>query len=207
MNDVDQELIRLLERVIAISQTGLAYTEGIYDRERYHQLRDLVGDILQRVHPTAPALGLAFPTEEGYRTPKVDVRALVLQGNEVLLVRERADGLWALPGGWADVGLSAAENIEKEILEESGYTARATRLLGVLDRDKHKHDASPWHTYKIFFQCEIQGGRAAQTLETDAAEFFALDALPPLSIPRITEDQVRRLYALAKDPSSAPWFD
>jgi ADP-ribose pyrophosphatase YjhB (NUDIX family) len=207
VSDVDKEVIRLLERVLAISQTGLAYTEGLYDRERYVQLRELVGELLEQVQPTAPKLEVAFPTEEGYRTPKVDVRAVVLRGDEVLLVRERADGHWALPGGWGDVGLSAAENIEKEIFEESGYRAKAVRLLAVLDRDKHKHDASPWHTYKIFFLCEIHGGRAEQSLETDAAEFFALDRLPPLSIPRITEDQIQRLFVLAKDASSAPWFD
>jgi ADP-ribose pyrophosphatase YjhB (NUDIX family) len=204
---LEQELIRLLERVLAISQTGLAYTEGMYDRERYESLRHLVGEILQRVHPTAPTLQLAFPTEEGYRTPKLDVRGLVMRGDSLLLVRERSDGCWALPGGWADVGLSAAENIEKEILEESGFQARAVRLLALLDRDKHKHDASPWHTYKVFFSCELLGGQAVQTLETDAAEFFSLDALPPLSVPRNTEEQIRRLYELARDPSAPPWFD
>jgi ADP-ribose pyrophosphatase YjhB (NUDIX family) len=145
---MDPQLIRILERVIAISQTGLTYTDGVFDRERYESLRELVGEILERVDANPPPLQVAFPKEEGYRTPKLDVRGLVLRDGKVLLVRERADGCWALPGGWADVGISASANIEKEISEESGLVTRAVRLLALLDRDKHAHDASPWHTYK-----------------------------------------------------------
>jgi ADP-ribose pyrophosphatase YjhB (NUDIX family) len=199
--------LRLFEKMIAISQTGLTYTQGVYDRERYEQLRELVGEAVQVLLPNEPPFTQTFPREEGYRTPKVDVRGIVLAEGKLLLVRERADGLWALPGGWADVGLSPAENIEKEIFEESGYKARAVRLLALLDRDKHAHDPSPWHTYKIFFQCELVGGSARATLETDGAEFFALDALPPLSIPRVTLDQLKRTYELASTPDSVPWFE
>jgi ADP-ribose pyrophosphatase YjhB (NUDIX family) len=204
---MDPQLIRILERVIAISQTGLTYTDGVFDRERYESLRELVGEILERVDANPPPLQVAFPKEEGYRTPKLDVRGLVLRDGKVLLVRERADGCWALPGGWADVGISASANIEKEISEESGLVTRAVRLLALLDRDKHAHDASPWHTYKAFFQCEIVGGTLQHTLETDGAEFFDLAALPPLSVPRITEDQIRRICALSLDQTAQTWFD
>jgi ADP-ribose pyrophosphatase YjhB (NUDIX family) len=52
----------------------------------------------------------------------------------ILLVREQCDGLWTLPGGFADVGLSPARNIEKEIHEEAGLRVSARRLFGVLHK-------------------------------------------------------------------------
>jgi ADP-ribose pyrophosphatase YjhB (NUDIX family) len=201
-------LLRLVEKLLAISQTGLAYTEGVFDRERYEQLHALTQELLQHVNTGSLAQGSPLPFEIGYRTPKIDVRAVILQDNAVLLARETSDGRWSLPGGWADVGLSAAKNVEKEVLEETGYTARALRLLALLDRDLHgHHGGSAWHTYKAFFECEILGGAPTATLETDAVEFFRLDKLPPLSSPRITEAQLQRVCALIQDPSLPPWFD
>src|SRR3546814_6401030 len=54
----------------------------------------------------------------GYATPKVDVRGALVEEDMILLVREECDGLWTLPGGFADVGLSPARNIEKEMRKE-----------------------------------------------------------------------------------------
>ncbi len=75
----------------------------------------------------------------GYATPKVDVRGSVFRDDQILLVKERADGLWTLPGGWADVNESPREAVVREIMEESGYHTRANKLLAVWDRAKHQH--------------------------------------------------------------------
>jgi ADP-ribose pyrophosphatase YjhB (NUDIX family) len=204
----EQELLRLVEKLISLSQTGLAYSQEQYDRERYDQLRALTGELMQHLGAAPEALSLTFPPEIGYRTPKIDVRAIVLQDDAVLLVRERSDGRWAPPGGWADVGYSAARNAEKETLEETGYSVKAVRLLALLDRDLHAHEGgSPWHTYKAFFECALQGGSAQSSIETDGAEFFPLDRLPPLSSPRITEAQLRRVCEMIQTRSELPWFD
>jgi ADP-ribose pyrophosphatase YjhB (NUDIX family) len=112
----------------------------------------------------------------------------------VLLVREREDGRWTLPGGWTDIGQTPAECALRELREESGYDGRVVRLLAVLDRTKRGHDPSPWHIYKLYFECDISGEPAASTLETDAVDFFAVDALPELSTGRITADLIRLLY-------------
>ncbi len=150
----------------------------------------------------------------GYRTPKTDVRAVVLRAGQVLLVREREDGAWSLPGGWAwslpggwaDIGLSPRENVEKEVWEESGLRVRATRLLAVVDKKMHQHPPSPNYVYKLFFRCEETGGQLVQGLETLGVGFFGLDNLPPLSVDRNTEAQVRLAVQLAQQPGPV-YFD
>ncbi len=203
----DAELLRLFEKLHGIAQTGLTYAADVFDRERYHQLQDLTVELARRWDGPMSRPERAFYSESGYRTPKVDVRAVVLQQERVLLVRERSDGRWSLPGGWADIGESPARCVEKEVREETGYDAKATRLLALLDRDQHAHGAYPWHAYKVFFHCEISGRAEQSTLETEGSDFFSLDDLPELSVGRVTELQIRRLCAMVLSSSLEPWFD
>src|SRR5690625_5682768 len=104
-----------------------------------------------------------FANESGYATPKVDVRAVVFKDNKILMVQEETDGAWALPGGWGDIGLSPSEVAVKEVQEESGFDVKAVKLIGILDKKLHPHPASPYHTYKLFIQCEITGGDRKST--------------------------------------------
>lgn len=87
------------------------------------------------------------------------MRGVIFREGKILLVREKLDGNWALPGGWADIGLSASEVVVKEISEESGFQAEAVRLLAVLDKKFHNHPPEPYHVYKMFILCKIVGGR------------------------------------------------
>ena len=192
----------------AIAQAGLTYTEGPYDRERYKAIQRIAAEILAS-HTSASAERIAdlLAQESGYATPKIDVRGVVFQDNTVLLVKERADGLWTLPGGWADLNESPRENVEKEIWEESGYEATAVKLLAVYDRNKHPHPPIPWHTYKLFFLCQLNGGAPAHSLETNGVGFFCEDDLPPLSLSRVTPEQIARLFDHARHPEWPADFD
>ena len=145
--------------------------------------------------------------EEGYATPKVDVRGGVFCDDRVLLVRERADGKWTLPGGWVDVNDSPAAAVEREIREESGYTARAVKLAALLDRRRHPHPPSVHHIYKLMFVCELTGGQAAASSETDAVGFFPVGALPELSTGRVLAPQIARLYEHHLDRDLPTQFD
>ena len=58
--------------------------------------------------------------QAGYATPKIDVRAAVVQDGKILLVQESADQKWTMPGGWGDIGDAPAEMVAREALEESG---------------------------------------------------------------------------------------
>jgi ADP-ribose pyrophosphatase YjhB (NUDIX family) len=147
------------------------------------------------------ALLTGFADESGYRTPKVDVRGVVLDGGRVLLVREAGVDDWCLPGGWADVGEKPSSAVEKEVREEAGLTVRAARLLGVFDRDFRGRVQWPAHVYKLYVLCDrLEGEPAPDRLETDEAAYFAVDALPPLSLTTPPE-QLERALAVAIDPS------
>jgi len=184
----------LVERLSAVIQAGLLYAENGFDRERYQQLRSITEELLTVLGAGESAIADLLAEGHGYRTPKVDVRCFVLREDRVLLVREREDGRWTLPGGWTDIGQSPAECALRELREESGYEGKVIRLLAVLDRNKQGHDPTPWHIYKLYFHCEVTGEGAGSTLETDGVDFFPVDALPPLSTGRVTAEQIRMLY-------------
>ena len=149
-----------------------------------------------------------FAAERGYATPKVDVRAAVFQDGRILLVRELEDGCWTLPGGWAEVGQSAAESVEREVREESGYLVKAVRLLACWDRNKHPHPPIPFHAYKLVFQCELVGGEPAKaSLDTTEVGFFGEDEIPALSLTRILPEQVALMLSYLRNPRSMTAFD
>ncbi|HHX64279.1 MAG TPA: NUDIX domain-containing protein, partial [Chloroflexi bacterium] len=160
-----------------------------------------------------PVLAL-FEGETGYATPKVDVRGCVFHDGRLLLVRERSDGRWTLPGGWADVGESPAQSVAREVYEESGYRVRAAKLLAVYDRALHPHTPPyPYHIYKLFFRCDLEDPApvAEQVSRTDHeishVGFFAEDALPELSISRVTPEQIARMFAHSRHPGWPTDFD
>ena len=149
----------------------------------------------------------SFAEESGYRTPKVDVRGVVLDAEQLLLVREPESDGWCLPGGWADVGETPSRAVEKEVAEEAGVSVRAERVLGVFDRDFRGRLRWPAHVYKLYLLCEPLGGTpAADGVETEEARYFPLDALPPLS-PKTPADQLTRALFVAADPAAPAAFD
>jgi ADP-ribose pyrophosphatase YjhB (NUDIX family) len=192
----------------AIAQNGLTFSRDPFDRERYRELEQLAAAMLGAELGAPPeALRTLWKDEQGYATPKVDVRGGVFRGAEVLLVRERADGHWTLPGGWADVNDAPSEAVEREILEESGYRARAVKLAMLIDKSRHPHPPGFWHIYKLFFVCELEGGEAAPSSETDAVEFFPVGALPELSTGRVLASQIERLHQHRLNPALPTDFD
>lgn len=185
----------------AMAQAGLTYANNVYDLERYQELRKISLEIMAKYTETnMNVIKDLFANETGYPTPKVDIRAVILQDDNILLVREKMDGKWALPGGWADIGYTPKEIAVKEVKEESGLDVKPIRLLMVHDKKCHPHPPSPYHVYKMFILCEIDGGAAKGGTETSAVEFFPINDLPPLSIERNTESQIQTAYYLAKNP-------
>ncbi|MFC4809335.1 NUDIX hydrolase [Paenibacillus sp. GCM10023250] len=196
------------KRIQAISQAGLAYSKDVYDLERFEQLRELSIEIMHAYTDVEETkIRELFASETGYQTPKVDVRGVIFDGDRILLVREKLDGAWALPGGWADIGLSAKENVVKEVKEEAGLDVRPAKLLAVLDKKFHDHPPSPHHVYKMFILCEAVGGRLEAGMETSEVGYFAEDALPELSIERNTEAQIKALFAAKREPGGEAAFD
>jgi len=186
----------------AIAQTGLTYTKDVYDIERYEALRQMSIEIMMNYTSVSQEkVALTFASDSGYATPKVDIRGVVFKGNKILLVREKLDGAWALPGGWADIGYSPSEIAVKEVKEESGYDVAPVRLLAVLDKKFHDHPPEPYHVYKFFILCKIVGGEAAGGVETSAVDFFEMDQLPELSAERNTKKQIQTMFEFLENPN------
>ena len=200
--------LKWAQQIQAIAQTGLHFTNDVYDRERYESLRTLSVEILTTYtdHDMEQVRQL-FTNETGYQTPKVDVRAAIFQNEKLLLVREKADDQWALPGGFCDVGLSPKENIIKEVKEEAGFEVLPKRLIAILDQQKHPHPPLAYHYYKIFIHCDISGGSAQTGIETKDVGFFSETQLPTLSTTRNTRSQIDMLFNYLKSDQWETIFD
>ena len=145
--------------------------------------------------PLAALAGLPSRTE-GYATPKIDIRAAVVRDGRILLVRERRDGCWTMPGGFADIGLSAAENAVKETWEEATLRVRVAKFYRLRHRAKDPHQPDWLDFYKVFFLCDPEdAAEPAPGAETDGAGFFDPADLPEMSLTRSTPDDVARALA------------
>lgn len=203
-------LLDFVELVLANAQAGLTFSKDPYDLKRYQQLHGAAAQLL------AFAAGMQLgevrrwlALDADYPTPKLDVRALVLDADgRVLLVRENADGGWTLPGGWCDMGGSPAEAVVREVAEEAGLQVAPVRLLALLDKHQHAHPPQMPHAYKAFFLCQVLGGELLQeTAETSGAAWCAPDRLPALSLDRVLPEQIQTLHARVVAGHTEALFD
>jgi ADP-ribose pyrophosphatase YjhB (NUDIX family) len=198
-------------KLAALAQDGLTFAAGDYDLDRYRQVSQLAAELLATISGRpATELTIELGRDTGYATPKVDVRGAVFDERErVLLMREKTDGRWSLPGGWADPGDAPSTAVTREILEETGYHSSAVKLIACWDRDRQGNlPPLPVHVYKLFFLCRRDGGvQPPAELETLEVGWFGLDELPPLSLGRVNHRQLERALAHHRDPSLPTEFD
>ena len=189
------------QKLQAIAQNGLTYSKDKFDIQRFEQLREITAEIIScHTNQNFSKVHNYLENETGYATPKIDVRGAAFKNDKILMVKEISDGLWTLPGGWADIHETPSENIEREIFEESGFKVKAKRFLAVYDRSRHgHHPPEPHYVYKMFFLCDIIGGESRNSIETSEVNFFGLDELPDISIARITEKQIHRMFELREN--------
>lgn len=198
-------------RLSALAQDGLTYASGAYDLDRYRQVGRLAAELLSAVSGRpADELAVQLGRDSGYATPKIDVRGVIFDERErVLLMREKTDGRWSLPGGWADPGDAPSAAVTREILEETGYHSSAVKLIACWDRDLQGNPPPlPVHVYKLFFLCRSNGAvQPPAALETLDVGWFDVHAPPPLSLGRVNQRQLERALAHHRDPSLPSEFD
>jgi ADP-ribose pyrophosphatase YjhB (NUDIX family) len=202
------QFLEWMREIQALAQTECHYAQDDFQRERCRRLMDIVAEITSRYTDIElPPLAKAFKGQVGYATPKVDVRAAVFRDEKLLLVRERVDGGWTMPGGWADVGDTPAKAAEREAWEEAGFHVKARKLTGVYDANR-VNPLEFFHAFKLVFLCDILDGEARTSPETSEVSFFGLAEIPAnFSGERTTARHVRDAFATLKDPGIPTVFD
>ncbi len=203
-----QQWLDWAREIQALCQTGLAFSKGPYDLQRYRRLMEIAAEIVA-THTRLPAESLRenFLRQPGYATPKIDVRGAAVRNQEILLVQEKADARWCMPGGWADVGDLPSAMVAREVEEESGMIVRATKVIGLYDANRGGGALEFYHAFKIVFLCEILGGELRSSDETLDARFFPFDHLPPLSSPRTDMRHLTDVLAHLNDVTRPAEFD
>jgi ADP-ribose pyrophosphatase YjhB (NUDIX family) len=208
MNDHSPQWLRWARELQAIAQTGLAFSTSGYDTERYNRIARIAAEMSAQASTLDEQELLAtFLAHPGYATPKVDVRGAVIREGKILLVREKQDGKWCMPGGWADVGERPSEMVVREVREESGFDVTPERIVGVFDANREGGAFQFFHAYKIVFLCRLLGGEARPSDETLAVDFFSFDALPSLSMNRTHPRHLLEIQQHLRDPQRAAAFE
>ena len=193
--------------IFSLSQTGLTYNKNEFDIERYKRLQEISAEMIESQSDISKESALeSFSMQAGYATPKIDVRGAVVHEGRILLIQERMDEKWAMPGGWADLGNAPASVAEREVWEESGYRVKAEKVVAVMDANRIE-PMEFYHAFKIIFLCKLIGGEPKTSHETMDVDFFDLNDLPPLSIYRTNEDMLHEVFAHVRDPSRPTAFD
>ncbi len=209
---MQRTLLEIADEMRAIATTGLHFGESEFDVERYRKLMALAVRLASTARAGSPeSLTRIFEqADRGYVTPKLDVRLAVFRDDRVLLVREKIDGLWCMPGGYIDVGESPSEAAVRETAEEASVATRVRHLVGIFD-NRVEPDAPPhlFHIYKLIFQGELVDPAAEPRAggETDDAAFHPLASLPELSRGRTHPRHVERAARVARGQETAPHYD
>lgn len=203
-------MLKLITEIQALAQSGLAYCQSVYDKERYERLLSISAELACEVSGIEHKKVIAmFSHDTGYATPKVDVRGAVFKDNKILLVQEKTDDCWSLPGGWADVNYSPAENIVKELKEETGYSCNVVKLISVYDKNKSNQPEQWPYVYKMFFICNILSGPHSKPSVSEIQDigFFDLNNLPPLSLGRVNKNQIEYCFKHLRQENLPTYFE
>jgi len=203
-------ILNIAKRIKSIADVGLLYTENPYDIDRYKELKDIGFDLMQQLanEPIEEIKG-AFREIVEYPTPNVDVRGVVLnEKQQILLVKEAMDGKWTIPGGWAEIGLTPKENLIKEMMEETGLNVKVERLIAIFDKRCHPHPPQSHYVYKLVFQCLVIGNPEFKPdYEITDIGYFDIDNLPELSKDRILENQLHIVHDKIINNNLEVYFD
>lgn len=206
------ELITGLSKLKTLVNTSLAFNKDVYDQERLVEMQGIIKDLVTTYNTnlTENEIQRYFSSDVGYVTPKVDIRAVVFNAQgKLLLVQEKSDHTWALPGGWADVGYSPGEIAQKETFEEAGFDVVPKQLLKVVDKAKHDYPQSLEYVYKFFILCQADSEKVSTGIETSDVAFFTEAEVEQLaiSVQRNRLADLKELFAFYRNPWQTTQFD
>lgn len=202
------KLIKWAMEIQSLAQAGLAYTNNVYDIERYERLREISAEIIEeKSNINLEKVKDLFCNETGYQTPKIDTRAVIFKNDKILLTHEN-NGTWSLPGGWCDVLESVGSNTIKEVKEETGLDVETIKIISIQDRNKHNKPIYAYGVCKIFVLCNIIGGEFASNIETTEIKYFSLDEIPSnLAEEKTNREQIEMCFEAYKNVNWQTQFD
>lgn len=171
---------QFISKVLALARIGQKYTQDEYARENYEELEKLA---IETISENAEIIfDHNIYIHDVYATPNVSVRVLVFnEEGKLLMVKEKQDGRWAVPGGWCDVFESSSESGRKEVKQEAGLDVKIERILGVFQRERYKDYPTLVSEYVHYYCASILGGDLKHNHETLDVGFFDINELPELS--------------------------
>lgn len=205
---MENKWLKWASELQSIAQAGLTFGKTQYDIDRYQKIRDLSVEIINEYTDLGhEKIRDLFAGETGYQTPKVDVRAAVFRDGKILMVNEKIDGRWSLPGGWADVNTSVSESAVKECSEEAGAIVKPKRIIAIHLANRHNNFVYPFTIYKIIVECELIEYNFKENTETLGSDFFSPGNLPELSTERNTIEQIKMCFEAKKSKVFETIFD
>ncbi len=199
--------LRWAVEIQSLAQSGLAYTNNVYDIERYERLREISAEILsEKTDISTEKIKEIFCNEQGYQTPKLDTRAAIFRDDKILLVHEN-NGTWSLPGGWVDVLESIKSNTIKEVKEETGLDVETQKIIAIQDRNKHNIPTYAYGVCKVFVLCNVTGGHFEKNIETTEMDYFSLDNLPDLAEEKCNKEQIEMCFKAYSNENWQVQFD
>ncbi|MFX0092832.1 MAG: NUDIX hydrolase N-terminal domain-containing protein, partial [Candidatus Hodarchaeota archaeon] len=168
-----RSILDLLDEMRSIAQLGLNYTKDKYDLQRYNRLLKLAClEYAKITDLTEKIIVERFKKELGHITPKVGVNGAVFSKNGKILLEKRSDdGLWGVPGGWAEIGESPQESTKRELREETGLEIEVKEVVDIFTRLPGMY-SQPHTSYHILFYCEIICGQLISSPESREIGFY-----------------------------------
>ena len=203
-----EKWLKWATEIQSLAQSGLAYTDNVYDIERYERLREISAEMLaEKTDLSIEKVKDLFCNETGYQTPKIDTRAVIFKDNKILLTHEN-NGTWSLPGGWCDVLESVKSNTIKEVKEETALDVEAIKVIAIQDRNKHNKPIYAYGVCKVFILCDIIGGEFKKNIETTEIQYFSIDEIPNnLAEEKTNKEQIEMCFKSYNDKNWQTQFD
>ena len=123
------------------------------------------------------------------------------------LIKEKVDGKWSLPGGWADVNTSLSESVTRECIEEAGAKVDPKRIIAIHLANRQNNNRLPYTIYKVFVECDLLSVEFKENTETLDSGFFAPAKLPELSTNRTSQAQIEMCFEARRHKLFEPLFD
>jgi len=166
-------------RCQAIAKIGKKFSHDPYALENYEELEKISGKMMSDI--TGDDIVNIFEYDV-YPTPSSSVRVIVFDEiGKLLMVQEKQDGNYAVPGGWCEVFDSLQETAIKEVKQESGLSIEVVRLLAIFQRERYKDYPTVLSEQVHYFLGKIVGGEIESNHEILSVGFKDINNLPELS--------------------------